>query len=133
MGTLTKLDTHYYDGMLKDVFAQVSKAFHMWDGRDPKEKFLTYIWAVRRLIPYVPNSSKYPRAREAVDLLEFDRKANFDSTDNIDSELLFVYIFENLPVDDMGFFLEQLEDIVVSGPCPQGRAKRLLQVVNSLL
>ncbi len=138
--SLTKLDTHFYDGKIQESYTELVKfigahsdfPLFITSKIFVENEFVHWARTFISGIHLIPNSDKYPRAAEAVELMIQDRKGNFDRTDKVDSELLFMYIIMKGRIPNLEYFLEQLQDIVVSGPCPQGRAKRLLSVALSI-
>lgn len=121
------LNTHYYDGKCSPTDIPPSQYY-------TDEVFERSIREIREKM-YLPDVSLSQAQRASVsrtlDLLNASKKNNFDSTDHLDSSFLLVKIWEKLnkePAKDLYWFFEQLADIVDSGPCPQGRSKRLFSV-----
>lgn len=121
-----KLDTHYYDGKLKNRFAALQQ-------KVTSHVSLDICWReIKELI-----DARLRRNRHSVAMMIWNRlKADLESASNFDQRSG-IRVEDVLPLvwtlvrewDDSGkdAFLEQWVDIK-GGMCPQGRVARLLQM-----
>ena len=72
-----------------------------------------------------------PIAQRAVDLILVDLSNNYDPTNNLNALELLAFLIVHL--GPIRYLEEQLEDIILSGPCAQGRCVRLYQIWSSLI
>ena len=109
---MNKLDTHYYDDLLSQEKIE--------DVEINEEELVIY----RKLFTD-------PIALRAYDLITKNRGGNIYK--NFDALKLLVALLEHEKLEDFFDYLEeQMRDIVLSGPCPQGRCFRLFQIYISL-
>jgi len=122
--SMRNLDTHYYDGKLKNYFDYVISKIEYVP--------ISFDITISEMKDYCKNNNLND-AYNTLTLLE-SKKGNYDPTDNINSELLLNYIWYKIKhnPNEYMYIFEQLGDITTSGPCPQGRSKRLFQVIKSL-
>ena len=76
---------------------------------------------------------KYYNFINTIKLFITDVHNNYDEINKIRLELLLPKIWNNIINKDHSvliMFFEQMADIIVSGPCAQGRITRLIQFIN---
>jgi hypothetical protein len=115
---MIKLNTHYYDGKLKERYSILKNT------TVPELNFPDTIKEIEQLV------KTNPRALQIVNLLK-SPNGNYDSSNNIHVKELLPLIWQHVKsFDESGkqLFIEQLVDIH-NGKCPQGRTTRLLQCV----
>ena len=123
------INTHDYDGHLKDYY----KTLVLNDNNEYEsfEKVLDLIFAdlknLRSKYPQFQNSSN--RVLASLQLLESDRKNNYDPINDIRVEDLLPRVWKKVSVDESirFVFYEQIIDILEKGSCSQGRVTRLIQ------
>ena len=116
---MNKLNTHYYDGKLKERYRRLK------DTTIPTLNFDDTIKEIENLV------QKNARAMIIIYLLK-SPNGNYDSVNDIHIKELFPLVWQHVKTyDKMGkqLFIEQLLDIH-NGNCPQGRTTRLLQCVE---
>lgn len=73
-------------------------------------------------------------AQKTIHLLANDRNNNYDKLNKINVELLLPITWNKIKkINELtiyNLFVEQLSDIITSGPCSQGRTTRLIQFLN---
>ena len=73
-------------------------------------------------------------AQKTIHLLANDRNNNYDELNKINVELLLPIIWNKIKqINELTIYdllVEQLSDIITSGPCSQGRTTRLIQFLN---
>jgi len=129
---MLSLQTHDYDGKIRTHFLEFCAPLRKFAVYDHPPNFDRCIQACLDFMVSDCRTWKYPSCKKGVVLLKEDMKNNLDVTDGIKAEFLFCYLFYNLVYEEYPAFYEQLHDIVVSGPCPQGRVKRLFQLCLSI-
>ncbi len=67
-------------------------------------------------------------------VIDLDTENNIDKSNNIDSSDVLVEICKKVDGSDidMSFIEEQIIDIAVLGPCPEGRTTRFLQIWQAI-
>lgn len=122
--------THDYDGKLHEEYERLVK-------KDKREvlgfdqvldKIFADLKELRDKYPQFKNGSNV--VLTGLRLLNEDRKRNYDDKNDIKVEELLPRVWNCVKeFDDNGkfTFYEQITDIVLSGPCAQGRTTRLLQ------
>ena len=134
---MEKLNTHYYDGKLV-IPHTISSYLSMLRNSNQNKLKVKKQQVFDKLILV---SSSSPGAIKYINTLKANihSGANFDSSDKIYAcDLLYIlaqYILENITDESfkkefLPFALEQIADIS-KGACPQGRVKRLMQVVTT--
>ena len=125
------LDTHFYDTKLKPYAQKIIK-----NQDTNRNEFMYCISEMRRKLDLSTNTSGIRGyVLQTLDLLERNYTQNVDPSDNLDSSFLFIKIFDKIykePANDLYYIFEQLADVSSSGPCLQGRSKRLFQVYKCL-
>tara|TARA_B110001454_G_scaffold161179_1_gene150610 strand:+ start:358 stop:753 length:396 start_codon:yes stop_codon:yes gene_type:complete len=127
----TTLETHDYDTRLTKV---------MTTKKDVSEKeFKIFIKCLTEINNFL-NQDKFLKvdskinAQKTIHLLANDRKNNYDDKNKIHTELLMPIIWNKIKkyneLTMYDTFVEQLADIILSGPCAQGRTTRLIQLLS---
>jgi hypothetical protein len=128
---LTTLDTHDYDTRLKKVITTKKEI--------TENEFKIFVKCLTEINDFF-NQDKFLKvsskinAQKTINLLLNDRKNNYDEKNKINVELLLPMIwnkvkdYNELTIYDI--FVEQLNDIIISGPCAQGRTTRLIQLLS---
>jgi hypothetical protein len=119
------VDTHSYDGLLAK---NILPAAFCPSSQEMQTKF-TQLAVCIRLSVRVAERHRLP-ALEAICRIQsaIGGRANVDETDSYRADYLLAKLCDYLNDEDMlPYVAEQLSDIVTSGPCPQGRVKRILQ------
>jgi hypothetical protein len=127
----TTLETHDYDTRLTKV---------MTTKKDVSEKeFKIFIKCLTEINNFL-NQDKFLKvdskinAQKTIYLLANDRKNNYDDKNKIHTELLMPIIWNKIKkyneLTMYDTFVEQLADIILSGPCAQGRTTRLIQLLS---
>ena len=67
-------------------------------------------------------------------ITDLDNENNMDRTNNIDSSNILADICKKVEINeiDMSFIEEQIIDIALLGPCPEGRTTRFLQIWKAI-
>lgn len=122
--------THDYDGKLHEEYERlVKKDKRIVLGFDQVlDQIFFDLKVLRDKYTQFKNNSNIVLA--GLKLLNEDRARNYDDKNNIRVEDLLPRVWNCVKeYDDNGkfTFYEQIADIVLSGPCPQGRTTRLLQ------
>ena len=113
-------DIHNYDGKL-EIYTPSKK----WT---ISEKTII----LKELFEIIPNDFKL--AKQGVKLIlldmESDNSKNLDQTNNMDASDILTDITLKIKegVDILYLLIEQLEDMILTGTCPQGRAIRFYQI-----
>lgn len=127
----TTLETHDYDTRLTKVFKTKKEI--------SGEEFKIFIKCLKEINNFL-NQDKFLKvnskinAQKTLHLLANDRRNNYDDKNKINTELLIPIIwnkvknYNELTIYDI--FVEQLSDIIISGPCSQGRTTRLIQLLS---
>jgi hypothetical protein len=127
----TTLETHDYDTRLTKVLKTKKEI--------SKEEFQIFIKCLKEINNFL-NQDKFLKvnskinAQKTLHLLANDRRNNYDDKNQINTELLIPIIwnkvknYNELTIYDL--FVEQLSDIIISGPCSQGRTTRLIQLLS---
>lgn len=101
---------------------------HIYDGKVRDE--LLYDKDIPILNDTIRNFSNHPCWQIIIE--DWGTFKNYDNLNNLRVEPFCKLIAEKLPPELKSVFEEQLQDML-SGLCPQGRAVRLFQMVNSFL
>tara|TARA_B100001248_G_C27386408_1_gene459906 strand:- start:1209 stop:1604 length:396 start_codon:yes stop_codon:yes gene_type:complete len=127
----TTLETHDYDTRLTKVLKTKKEI--------SEEEFKIFIKCLKEINNFL-NQDKFLKvnskinAQKTLHLLANDRRNNYDDKNKIHTELLIPIIWDKvkkyneLTIYDI--FVEQLNDIIISGPCSQGRTTRLIQLLS---
>lgn len=125
------LDTHFYDTKIRP-YAQ--KIISNQDTN--RNEFMYCIDGMRRKLDMASNTRDIRTyVIQTLNLLEQNYGQNVDSSDNLNSSFLLIKIFDKIykePANDLYYIFEQLADVSSSGPCLQGRSKRLFQIYKCL-
>jgi len=124
-----KLNTHYYDGKLKEnsLIESVSDLQKVDAPELTAEKRELFTSLMDKLMAEKKTMAGYA-VRAIIDGIR--SPANFDPTNGIYADdILYLICKGDYPSE---YFTEQLGDIITSGSCPQGRCARLFQILNSL-
>ena len=128
---LTTLDTHDYDTRLTQIITTRQLI--------TENEFKIFVKCLTEINDFL-NQDKFLKvdskinAQKTIHLLANDRKNNYDDKNKIHVELLLPIIwnkvnsYNELTIYDI--FVEQLSDIIISGPCAQGRTTRLIQLLS---
>ena len=125
------INTHDYDSRLSKILTTKHEI--------SKQEFDIFISTLKEINNFLNQDKSINiqlkiNAQKTIHLLANDRKNNYDDLNKIHTELLLPLVwtkikeFDELSIYDS--FVEQLSDIIVSGPCSQGRTTRLLQFLN---
>ena len=124
-------DTHFYDSHLQQVITTKKDI-----NEDEKKEFLKIIIEIMKKLNQFKNiigPIKYYNVINTIKLFITDVHNNYDEINKIRLELLLPKIWDNIINKDSSIlisFFEQMADIIVSGPCAQGRITRLIQFIN---
>lgn len=134
---MEKLNTHYYDRLLKEQFVELSKQ------QDANTDFLTIPWTKDLLFSEIEaalekQSSSHRTKVSTRNMLELlkrdgDGNANYDPLNQIHTIDILTrtwYFIRNLPSVEQSYFFTQIQEIN-DGSCPQGRTTRLFQIYYS--
>lgn len=134
---MEKLNTHYYDTMLKDQYRELAAR------QDSTTDFLTIPWTKDLVFGEIEESlNKYvcsPRTKASTrNMLELlkrdgDGRANYDPLNHIHTIDILTrtwYYIRKLSSEDQQHFFTQIQEIN-DGSCPQGRTTRLFQIYYS--
>lgn len=124
---MRKLNTHFYDGKLKEKYHKLKESF------DHEEALpLNQCWnEIQQLIIKHTNKKRRGQALFVLNKLK-GQAGNYDNANQIHVHELVPYAWTRIRKYDQSgqlLFLEQLIDIT-RGMCPQGRVTRILQVVE---
>jgi hypothetical protein len=131
MSYMKKLNTHYYDGKLKERFHEIRESV-------PKSVELPSLSICYQemdvLICSTTNLRTRRIANKVMRTLEADTGSakNHDATSdiNVDDLIPLVwYYVRNYDISGKDLFIEQIAEIQ-GGMCPQGRVARLIQMVE---
>lgn len=127
------LNTHFYDDKIKAIYEQTVAEDKSTAGLKGFDQTVTEIFGLTKASSR--DDSVKDDVYRALLLLRQDSRNNIDHN-GIRVEDLLPRIWRILPADDpesVFYFLEQLADIVRSGPCNNGRINRLVQVYKCLV
>ena len=127
----TTLETHDYDTRLTKVITTKKNV--------SEKEFKTFIKCLTEINNFLNQDRSLKvqskiNAQKTIHLLANDRKNNYDDRNKIHTELLLPIIwnrvkkYNELTIYDI--FVEQMSDIIISGPCAQGRTTRLIQLLS---
>ena len=131
MANYIAIDTHFYDTHLQQVITTKKDI-----NEDEKKIFLKTIVEIMKKLNQFKNiiePVKYYNVINTIKLFITDVHNNYDEVNKIRLELLLPKIWNNIINKDSSIlisFFEQMADIIVSGPCPQGRITRLIQFID---
>lgn len=127
----TTLETHDYDTRLSKVLTTKKDI--------SKKEFEIFIKCLKDINKFL-NEDKFLKvdskinAQKTIHLLANDRKNNYDDKNKINVELLLPIIWNKIKnYNDLtlyDIFVEQMSDIIISGPCSQGRTTRMIQLLS---
>src|SRR3990170_3701392 len=123
---IKKLNTHYYDGKLKEnsLIESVSDLQKVDAPELTAEKRELFTSLMDKLMAEKQTMAGYA-VRAIIDGIR--SPANFDPTNGIYADdILYLICKGDYPSE---YFTEQLGDIITSGSCPQGRCARLFQIL----
>ena len=127
----TTLETHDYDTRLTKIITTKKEI--------SEKEFKIFVKCLTEINNFL-NQDKFLKvdskinAQKTLHLLANDRENNYDDKNKIHTELLIPIIwnkvkkYNELTIYDI--FVEQLSDIIISGPCSQGRTTRLIQLLS---
>jgi hypothetical protein len=126
------LNTHYYDGGLKDTYKK------MVEKQNKETDFLTIKWTIDILFNelYDTLNKLGIKNNDVINMLELirnDSKNNYDPLNDIDTMDILTrtwYYVRKLPLDDRNMLFSQIGEIK-NGPCSQGRTTRIYQIYYS--
>lgn len=116
---MNKLNTHYYDGKLKERYKKL---------KETTVSDLTFSETIKEIENLVKEN---PRAKQIINLFKSPH-GNYDRANDIHIKDLLPLIWQHVKTyDESGkkLFIEQIIDIH-NGKCPQGRTTRLLQCIT---
>ncbi len=131
-----KLNTHYYDGSLKEQFKKLVEL------QNTKTDFLQQKWDINEVIKEIHDNSQNcnslspKKKRNIVEILKLfyaDRNGNYDPLNEIDTLDLLCrtwYYVKKLSLEDQSPFFQQLIEIK-NGKCAQGRSTRIFQIYST--
>ncbi len=131
-----KLNTHYYDGSLKDRYKKLVEI------QNTTTDFFQHKWDINIVIKEIyENMDKLPnfsiKKRETLiqilKLFYTDRRGNYDPLNDIDVLDILCrtwYFVRKQPIEDQIPFYEQLVEIN-NGKCAQGRSTRIFQIFTT--
>ena len=131
ISTYISTDTHFYDSHLQQVITTKKDI-----NDNEKKEFLKIIIEIMKKLNQFQNiigPIKYYNVINTIKLFITDVHNNYDEINKIRLELLLPKIWNNIINKDHSvliMFFEQMADIIVSGPCAQGRITRLIQFIN---
>jgi hypothetical protein len=129
--SLLSLNTHDYDGKIN-----IDRS--LLEEQVDEESLIKILNNLQELLSkWTGNLQIKIQAQASLSLLMSDKNNNYDPCENINVSQLLPRILKHLEltndtVEDITFIWEQFGDITGSGPCSQGRVKRLLQIYLSL-
>ena len=124
----TTLETHDYDTRLAKIITTKKKV--------SVEEFKKFINSLKDINNFLNNDKILNKqlkinSQKTINLLANDRKNNYDTKNKINIELILPNIWKKIKnYNDNSLylvFIEQLSDIIISGPCSQGRTTRIIQ------
>ncbi len=114
-------DVHTFDGTLGQHFVP-TKSFTKEEKKEVIFKFCEKL--------------QHQLAKDMVHQIvdDLDTEKNIDRSNNLDSSNVLVEICKKVDGSDidMSFIEEQIIDIAVLGPCPEGRTTRFLQIWQAI-
>lgn len=127
----TTLETHDYDTRLAKIITTKKKV--------SVEEFKKFINSLKDINNFLNNDKILNKqlkinSQKTINLLANDRKNNYDTKNKINIELILPNIWKKIKnYNDNSLylvFIEQLSDIIISGPCSQGRTTRIIQFLS---
>lgn len=120
---IKKLQTHYYDGKLKN---QISSLRLPYTKSEKVKKFTQ----LKEAINHTKQRTHLSNAMRAITMIAVgvETDANYDKTNDVYADEILYIISENLQKDMIDDLVIQLADITTHGACPQGRCTRLAQL-----
>jgi hypothetical protein len=126
------LNTHYYDGSLKEGYKQLVKK------QDKDTDFLTINMTIDTLFNELYDTLGKLKVidgniRNMLELMRNDTKNNYDPLNDIDTIDILNrtwYYVKKLPLEDRIMLFSQIGEIR-NGPCSQGRTTRIYQIYYS--
>lgn len=131
-----KLNTHYYDGCLKDQYRELVQV------QNTKTNFLKEKWDINIVIREIHDNINNLPIISSIDknnivkvlkLLYTDRNTNYDSINDIDVLDILCrtwYCVRVLPIiDQIPFYIQLME--INNGKCSQGRTTRIFQICTT--
>jgi len=126
---MEKLNTHFYDGNLKERLEKIKPELDRVQQKSREEKATMYLNVLHRI--------REPQARANLMALIRDfttnANSNFDTSNSFSADDLMCIIAEKLDWEDTLAMLETQLVEMSSGMCPQGRTHRLFQIVGYIL
>ena len=122
------LNTHYYDGKLVENYKMILDT-----SPEREAKIISFKQLKDDLIVHSPKQF-VSRAVRVVDLIQssIGNGPNFDRTNDVYADDILYQICQRRTIDLLPLLAEQLNDILASGSCPQGRCTRLFQILRLL-
>lgn len=133
---MTLLDTHHYDGKLKDridsLLPHIIRAASI-----PKSQKVEAFSVLRNTLIHRPTFNIVAQTnfdQIVMDFIQYDHNPgpNYDPTNNLYADDVLYLCSEIITPDLIDLLNTQLAEISL-GPCSQGRAYRLLQIVGAIL
>ena len=127
----TTLETHDYDTRLSKILTTKKDI--------SKKDFEIFIKCLKDINKFLNEDKtikiKYKiNAQKTIHLLANDRKNNYDNKNKINVELLLPTVWNKIKnyneLTLYNIFVEQMSDIIISGPCSQGRTTRMIQLLS---
>ena len=127
----TTLETHDYDTRLTKIITTKKEV--------SVEEFKNFINSLKDINNFLNNDKILNKqlkinSQKTINLLANDRKNNYDTKNKINIELILPNIWKKIKNYNENslylVFIEQLSDIIKSGPCSQGRTTRIIQFLS---
>lgn len=112
---------------------KLSLQTHDYDNKLPKlPNFEPPSMSYKEVVSKILSKSKNPHVHKCLKVVM--AHGNYDPVNKLNAETLLCLVWDKLDKNDDGFSLLEciLEEIVISGPCVQGRTIRLYQLLKAL-
>ena len=125
------LETHDYDTRLTKIITTKKEI-----SEKEFKIFINCLKEINNFLNLDNNLEIYLKinAQKSINLLANDRKNNYDDKNKINVELLLPVIWNKIKnynnISLYSVFVEQIADIIINGPCSQGRTTRIIQLLS---
>ena len=125
------LETHDYDTRLTKIIKTKKEI-----SEKEFKIFINCLKEINNFLNLDKNLEIYLKinAQKSINLLANDRKNNYDDKNKINVELLLPVIWNKIKnynnISLYSVFVEQIADIIINGPCSQGRTTRIIQLLS---
>lgn len=125
------LETHDYDTRLTKIIKTKKEI-----SQKEFKIFINCLKEINNFLNLDKNLEIYLKinAQKSINLLANDRKNNYDDKNKINVELLLPVIWNKIKnynnISLYSVFVEQIADIIINGPCSQGRTTRIIQLLS---